>query len=136
MVRGTPVKVKCKTCKTVHAYHRPKEDVVASKKKGAVATTARAGKTPAKAKTSAGAKNAAAQDIAASARPWQARVGGQPASAFTVYAPKGRYSQDQLLRHGTFGDGYVVEVIDAGKIEVMFRMGSKILVQGYSAARR
>ena len=39
---------------------------------------------------------------------------------------------DQLLRHAKFGDGFVSRVIDAGKIEVVFRDGARTLAHGLS----
>jgi hypothetical protein len=52
------------------------------------------------------------------------------AKEFVKYSPKGRFDADVLVNHAKFGDGFVVRVIDASKIEVMFCDGSRVLAQG------
>ena len=51
------------------------------------------------------------------------------ADEFVKYTPKGSFEADALVHHFKFGDGYVVRVIDANKIEVMFRDGPRVLAQ-------
>jgi hypothetical protein len=125
MVNGAPKKVLCLTCKTEHAYHRPMEE-------RGVPGAPRPARLPGAPRTSAKAE---AEAIALSAREktWREHVSGQPSSAFAVYSPRTSYSADQLVRHPKFGDGFVERVIDAGKIEVVFRDGPRTLAHGLGA---
>jgi hypothetical protein len=122
MVNGAPKKVLCLTCKTEHAYHRPLEE-------RGVPAAPRAARIPGAPRTSAKAE---AEAFAESAREktWRERVSGKSAAAFATYSPRTSYVADQLLRHPKFGDGFVEQVIDAGKIEVMFRDGPRTLAHG------
>jgi len=125
MVNGAPKKVLCLTCKTEHAYHRPAEE------RGAPAVP-RAARVPGAPRTSARAE-AEAQALNVREKTWRERVSGKPSSAFSVYSPRSSYREAQLLRHPKFGDGFVESVIDAGKIEVVFRDGPRTLAHGLSA---
>jgi hypothetical protein len=125
MVNGAPKKVLCLTCKTEHAFHRPAEE------RGAPSAP-RAARVPGAPRTSARAV-AEAQALDAREKTWREHVSGKPASAFAVYSPRSSYKERQLLRHPKFGDGFVETVIDAGKIEVVFRDGSRTLAQGLAA---
>lgn len=65
---------------------------------------------------------------------WEERVLGQAATAFTRFSVEKVFSTDQLIIHKKFGEGYVVEVMEDGKVSVMFRDGAKTLVHGQIAA--
>lgn len=128
MVGDTPKRVLCKTCKQEHAYHRPLEERGASSR----SSSERASK-PSGSSHKPSAK--ALQDMeneAVRERAWRDRIAGQPASAFASYTPRGTFKAEQLLRHAKFGDGFVLRVIDAGKIEVVFRDGPRTLAHGLS----
>jgi hypothetical protein len=38
--------------------------------------------------------------------------------------------EGELIAHKKFGEGYVVEVLDANKVSIMFRDGLRTLAQG------
>ncbi|MBI5531922.1 MAG: hypothetical protein HY898_04350 [Deltaproteobacteria bacterium] len=119
MVNGQPKRVLCQTCKTEHAYHRPAEERGSSSPKTPRAPSARA----ARAESDSAA-------LSAREKEWGSRIAGKAASAFTLYSPRTTFKADQLMRHPKFGDGYVAEVIDVGKIEVMFKDGPRTLAHG------
>lgn len=116
-----PVRVECRTCMGHHAYRRPKSAPAAPRKR-ATATT-RAAKAP----------SARAQAAAATEREreeaWEKRIGGQPLTAFKQYRPTQTFEEGELVRHFKFGDGYIVRIIDAQKVEVMFKEGPRTLAQ-------
>lgn len=139
LVEGVPVKVECQTCGSHHKYRRPAEEVAAAKRLKASARAAT--KTASRAKTSTKKASSTSRTVAARASAkiaeqlaretqWQARIAGQMSHAFVKYSPKSTFQQDALVHHAKFGDGYVVEVIDEHKIEVMFQDGPRVLAQG------
>jgi hypothetical protein len=132
MVGGVPKRVLCRTCKSEHAYRKPHEQTQ-PKATGAVAPI-RARAPGDKDKTPA-ARPSETEAMSARERAWAARVAGQPPTAFRAYSPMETFEQDQVIRHGKFGDGYVARVIDATKLEVMFRDGPRTLAQGIQANR-
>jgi hypothetical protein len=125
MVAGVPKRVLCRTCGSEHAYRRPVEARVPSPPTPKRTSSAKSGS------RSVGAALRAEAE-AEKERAWRERISGRPTSAFTTYNPKTLFAHDQLVRHPKFGDGYVTRVIDAGKIEVMFRDGPRTLAHGLS----
>lgn len=100
MVGPSPVKVRCNTCQTVHAF------------RGAGAPAARAAR---ERPPSRGFDDLlAARDVAGARR----------------YSPRETYGEGQVLDHPQFGRGFVSALRDAGKLEVTFRGGVKTLVHG------
>jgi hypothetical protein len=61
---------------------------------------------------------------------WEAHVSGQETASFVRYSTEGTFRQGDLMLHRKFGQGYVVAVLDDGKISVLFRDGPRTLVQG------
>lgn len=138
LVDGVPVKVECQTCGSHHKYRRPAEEVAIEKRLKASGRSASRIGSSAKSSTtksstsrtvSARASTKVTEQLAREAQ-WQARIAGQMSHAFVKYSPKSTFQQDTLVHHAKFGDGYVVEVIDAHKIEVMFQDGPRVLAQG------
>ena len=97
---GTPVSVICRTCGNQHRYREKKEPT---------ATTSRAAGTTRKARETA----TLARDA--------------PAGPARPYSPQGVYSEGEWVEHPKFGQGKVVQA-RAGKIEVRFDSGSRLLV--------
>lgn len=127
LVEGVPVKVECESCGSHHKYRRPMEDRAADKRVRAAPAASRP-KAPST-RSAAGRVAAEAAEEANREREWQGRIAGKMADEFVKYTPKGSFEADALVHHFKFGDGYVVRVIDANKIEVMFQDGPKVLAQ-------
>ncbi|MFC1641180.1 hypothetical protein ACFL5O_00625 [Myxococcota bacterium] len=113
MVGGKPKRVLCMTCNSEHAYHAPKAG-----SKGAVS----------KIRTSAAPKSRPRPVNNASE--WEKRIAGQVATAFSRFSIQRTYRQGDLLLHTKFGEGYVVDVLEDGKVSVMFRDGPRTLAHG------
>lgn len=128
LVDGIPVKVECESCGSHHKYRRPMEERATDKRERKTASSPRERSAPAP--RTAGAR-AAAEAVQETAREkeWQSRIAGKMADEFVKYTPKGSFEADALVHHFKFGDGYVVRVIDANKIEVMFQDGPRVLAQ-------
>lgn len=112
-IKGDKItRVHCNTCGAQHAY-RPN----APGKKAAAGKSSRG---------SQAAREAIANDFATMLR------GKDPAKA-RPYVLSGRFHAAELIRHPSFGLGFVTAVKDPTKIEVAFADGVKTLVQGHSA---
>lgn len=130
MVGGVPVKVECKTCGSHHRYRKAAEDRAAE----ARSRPASAGSSSAASKPRSESARALAQAAEENQRErlWQSKIAGQPAHAFTLYSPRQTFKDGDLMRHAKFGDGFVLRVIDAAKIEVLFRDGPRTLAHALS----
>jgi len=101
-MKGTrPHRVKCKTCKDVHAYRISKP----AKRKPA------APKVPRKTQ-------------------YQVQMEERDTSGAIPYTQSGTYQYDAIIDHAKFGIGLVTQLIGATKIEVLFPDGTKLLVCG------
>jgi hypothetical protein len=113
---GTKVtRVHCNTCGSQHAF-RPTPP----------------GKAAGGAKT-AGAKTAGAKAREAKASPekqYEALLRGKDPAKARAYAPSERFAATELIRHPTFGLGFVLTVKESNKIEVAFADGPKVLAHG------
>jgi hypothetical protein len=63
---------------------------------------------------------------------WEKAIAGRGVSEFKTYNVGGSFREGDLLRHKKFGDGVVTRVIDAHKVEVLFKDEAKTLAQGLS----
>jgi hypothetical protein len=61
---------------------------------------------------------------------WEKAIAGRGVSDFKAYSVAASFREGDLLRHKKFGDGLVTRVIDAHKVEVLFRDESRTLAQG------
>lgn len=117
MVGDRPKRVICQTCNSQHNYRAPR--------------SAERSRTPALSRASAapGANRAPVRGRAEHDRvaEWEARIAGQAVTAFTRYAMDRGFRAGQLLLHSKFGEGYVVDVLENGKVSVMFRDGPRTL---------
>ena len=63
---------------------------------------------------------------------WEKAIAGRSVTEFKAYNVGGIFAEGDLVRHKKFGDGVVLRVIDAGKVEILFRDEAKTLAQGMS----
>jgi hypothetical protein len=61
---------------------------------------------------------------------WEKAIAGRGVHEFKSYNVGGNFKEGDLLRHKKFGDGLVIRVIDAHKVEVLFKDEAKTLAQG------
>jgi hypothetical protein len=129
---GRIIRVECRTCGGHHNYRRPKSASAAQ----ARATGPRP---PAQERQRTSSvvpsprKTAAVEAEKQREASWQRAVLGQPISSFKAYRASQTFSSGDLIRHGKFGDGYIVRVIDRQKVEVMFKDGPRMLAQALDA---
>jgi hypothetical protein len=120
MVGGAPKRVICLTCNSEHNYREPRT------LKSSSSVVIRNKKTE--------TKPSAAQRVTQKARAeterhetWATRALGKPLDAFTKYAMNRDFREGELVMHSKFGEGYVEQVLDGGKVSVMFRDGARTL---------
>jgi hypothetical protein len=115
IARGKVARVQCKTCGSVHAYRAPADARARRSSDG-----------------SAGARSSAR---GGAARPdYDGLMRGRDISRAQRYKPTVTYAEGDVLSHPSFGLGLVTRVLDDGKLEVLFRAGSKVLVHARGSA--
>jgi hypothetical protein len=125
MHNGRIIRVECRTCNGHHNYRKPKS----------ASSEPRAGgpaRSPSMRAASGGVsprKAAAAELERQREQTWEKAVLGQPIASFKAYRASQTFNDGELIRHGKFGDGYIVRVIDRQKVEVMFKDGPRTLAQ-------
>jgi hypothetical protein len=113
LVAGKPKRVVCMTCNSEHVYRPPKTG---------------AAPRPAAARPSSKPR----PKTSASVNEWEQRVAGQGAAAFIRFSMHRTFRRGDLVLHGKFGEGYVVDVLEDGKVSIMFRDGPRTLAHGQS----
>ncbi len=108
-------RVECLTCRTQHNYYKPK----AAAKAKAKAKRAAKDSTPGSRPRPGGLK-----------KQWEQAIAGRAETDFTLYAIAKSFEAGELVKHKKFGDGFVSEVLDANKVQVIFEDGPKLLVMG------
>jgi hypothetical protein len=128
---GRIIRVECRTCGGHHNYRRPKSASAEPKVMAARATSADKSRSSSSALSPR--RSAAAEAERQRESSWQKAVLGQPVTSFKAYRASQTFQLGELIRHGRFGDGYIVRVIDRQKVEVMFKDGPRMLAQSLDA---
>lgn len=116
MVADRPKRVVCQTCGSQHNYRAPKS---ASSGIRARKVT----KTPSKSPTARARAESERQ------QEWERRIAGNALDSFKRYTISQVFKPDDLVSHKKFGEGYVVEILDAYKVTIMFKDGLRTLAQ-------
>jgi len=125
MVGASPARVQCQACQSVHNY-RPRAP--GEKEASGAPRRIASGAAPATTRSSVTKAEQARRDRETQ---WEKATSGKTPSEFRRYDVKQRFAEGDLVRHAKFGDGVVIRIIDAAKIEVLFKDGdAKTLAQG------
>ncbi|PID56999.1 hypothetical protein CSB45_08730 [candidate division KSB3 bacterium] len=116
LVDGNVDKVICSTCNKKHKY-RPNPPKSRAKKTATAKDT-----TPKKRVTRRRVKDPALI--------WEETLNGRALSDAAPYSFTGKFEENELIEHKNFGCGLVMRVMGEGKMEVLFKEGTKILVCG------
>jgi hypothetical protein len=122
MKNGKAYQVECLTCRSTHLWrpHAPGEKPAASSS-GARASGPSSSTAPKATRVTAAMKHE---------QSWEKAIAGRGVHEFKAYNVGGSFEPGDLLRHKKFGDGVVTRVIDAHKVEVLFRDEARTLAQG------
>jgi hypothetical protein len=127
MKAGKAHQVECLTCRTTHLWrpNAPGEKAAPGGKAGAGASERPRG-------SGSSSKAPRATPAMKLEQQWEKAIAGHAVSDFKNYNVGGTFAEGDLIRHKKFGDGVVMRVIDAGKVEILFRDEAKTLAQGMS----
>lgn len=124
LVSGAPKRVICLTCGSEHNYRLPP-----SAKAGV-----RSQSGGPRASAAAVLRSSPSARVTSKARAeheryenWASRTLGKSVDAFTRYSMDRSFRPGELVIHSKFGEGYVDQVLEDSKVDVVFREGHKIL---------
>lgn len=124
MKGAKPHQVECLTCRTQHLW-RP-----AAPGERAVRPTTSDG--TGRSRTAQSSKPPRTTHATRHEQQWEKAIAGRGVTEFKTYNVGANFHEGDLVRHRRFGDGVVTRVIDAHKVEVLFRDEAKTLAQGMS----
>ena len=129
MIGTAPRKVECSTCGSHHLYRAlpPGERAGTAATPGAGGTS-KGTSAPRAARVSHVTRAEAAR--LDREKTWEKATVGKAVTSFKRYDVGGSFEEGDLLRHTKFGDGVVLRVLDARKVEVMFKDETRTLAQG------
>ena len=114
MVDGEVGKVECNVCKGRHKYRPEKpEKAVAAKRKPTARATA-----------------AATAKLAKIEAHFEELVAGRDEAVALAYSMTDTFKRNDLINHPMFGLGVVNEIVMPNKIEVVFRLETKLMLCG------
>ncbi len=122
MEDGLPAKVECRSCHRQHKYRA-----------GLPGTTTKS-KGPRTPRGHAGKDGASAAAPISQINPLEALLASQERRDARAYSPAERYAVGDLLSHPSFGLGAVTGSPSPGKISVLFRDTTRLLLHERSAA--
>jgi hypothetical protein len=129
MVGPKPVRVECSTCGSHHNFRAR-----APGEKDPSATTRSSNGSGAGGSTRAPARDRGPTQREITAREreqtWEKAVLGRTAAEFKPYRITALFNPGDLVKHVKFGDGVVMRIVDARKVEVLFRDEPRTLAQG------
>jgi hypothetical protein len=108
MVNNAPGRVQCNTCKGQHNYRAKPYDKKQQRS------------------TSAGRKRKSPEE---EYDEYMAQFLGVNPLHAKKYSIRDNFRKNQLIDHPTFGIGIVLSIIQMNKIEILFKTGTKLLVQ-------
>jgi hypothetical protein len=126
MKNGKAYQVECLTCRTVHLWrpNAPGERPAASG-----TGTDRAPRTASSSGGAAGPRSTRVTAAVRHEQTWEKAIAGRGVNEFKAYNVGQSFKEGDLVRHKKFGDGLVTRVIDAHKVEVLFRDEARTLAQ-------
>ncbi|MGH7298569.1 MAG: hypothetical protein ACRELB_26755 [Polyangiaceae bacterium] len=126
MKNGKAYQVECLTCRSTHLW-RPTSP---GDKPSPTAGAGSSARTPRAASGSNGPRSTRVTPAMRHEQSWEKAIAGRGVNEFKSYNVGASFREGDLLRHKKFGDGVVTRVIDAHKVEVLFRDEAKTLAQG------
>jgi DNA-directed RNA polymerase subunit M/transcription elongation factor TFIIS len=124
LVDGKVEKVVCKTCGRKHKY-RP--NLPKSRQKKTTKTRKTAGGTTAQKTT----RTRRRKDPSIK---WEETLSEHDVTNPKDYSIYETFNQHDIIMHKKFGRGIIIEVREEGKMEVMFKEGTKVLIYGRASA--
>jgi hypothetical protein len=126
MKNGKAHQVECLTCRAQHLWraNAPGEKAPS----GPSSERSR----PAASSAASGAGRALRGPALRHEQQWEKAIAGRGVHEFTAYSVGATFKEGELVRHKKFGDGVVTRIIDAHKVEILFRDEARTLAQAMS----
>jgi hypothetical protein len=121
MVGPKPARVECETCHSQHNFREFAPGEVPAK------TTSSAGSGPRAPRVSHVTR--LEQERRDREVSWERAVTGKLLADFIKYNVKAQFKVGDLVKHPKFGDGVVTQIIDAHKVEILFKDEPRKLAQ-------
>ncbi|MCL2778816.1 MAG: hypothetical protein FWD73_12515 [Polyangiaceae bacterium] len=134
MVGPVPARVECSTCGSHHNFRAraPGEKAEKAEKTRPTSTRASGASGGSPSLHSARGSSRAAAAAIDRAREWEKAIAGKGIRDFRPYRVSETFSEGELVKHSKFGDGVVTRILDARKVEILFKDESRMLAQGLS----
>jgi hypothetical protein len=129
MKNGKAYQVECLTCRSTHLW---RAGAPGAPKPAAAEGSGSRVRSVAASGSSSSPKSTRVTPAMRHEQSWEKAIAGRGVSEFKAYNVGGSFREGDLVRHKKFGDGVVTRVIDAHKVEVLFRDEAKTLAQGMS----
>jgi hypothetical protein len=125
MKNGKAHQVECLTCRATHLWrsHAPGEKPESSGTSSGRSSGHPSSMTPKAPRVTAAMRHE---------QSWEKAILGRGVNEFKAYNVGATFEPGDFVRHKKFGDGVVTRVIDAHKVEVLFRDEAKTLAQAMS----
>ncbi len=123
MLGPKPIKVECSTCMSHHNFRQFAPGAAPAKGAKLIG-----GSAPRPARVSSVTK--LEQERREREQQWERAIAGKAMGDFKRYNVSATFEQGQLVRHTKFGDGVVTRILDANKVEVLFKDEPRTLAQG------
>jgi hypothetical protein len=122
MKNGKAYQVECLTCRSTHLWrpNAPGEKPASTSSGGGERAPRTASGAPRSTRVTAAVRHE---------QTWEKAIAGRGVNEFKAYNVGASFQEGDLLRHKKFGDGVVTRVIDAHKVEVLFRDEARTLAQ-------
>jgi len=127
MVGPKPARVECETCHSQHNFRERAPGEVPVRQARVVGASASGPRPP---RVSSVSK--LEQERRDREQSWARAVTGKLVSDFVKYDVKASFKVGDLVKHAKFGDGVVTQIIDAHKVEILFRDEPRRLAQALS----
>ena len=124
MVGPKPARVECETCNSQHNYRERAPGEAPERVARVVGSSASGPRAP---RVSGATK--LAQELREREQSWERAVTGRLVTDFIKYNVKTSFKVGDLVKHPKFGDGVVTTIIDAHKVEILFRDEPRKLAQ-------
>jgi hypothetical protein len=125
MVGSKPVRVECSTCMSHHNFREFAPGDGATTGSATAKGIKGSGPRPARVPTVTRLE----QERRDREKIWEKAIAGKAVADFKRYNVSATFSAGDLVRHSKFGDGVVTRVLDANKVEVLFKDEHRTLAQ-------
>ncbi len=127
MMGTKPVRVECSTCGSHHNFRAtaPGDKPAAAASGGRSAGSAE----PRAPRVTTATK--AEQARVVREQSWERAVTGRAVTDFRRYNIYETFKEGDLVKHSKFGDGIVTRIIDASKVEILFKDEARTLAQAH-----